>query len=150
MGTEKVTIREINEEELSQYLELMKELRPQLDAESFRSFYNTAKNQNKYSLHGLFMGSQCLALMGYRIMTDFVHGRHLYIDDLVVKKDYRSQGLGAQLLKFAENAAKEEQCTGLRLCTGVENQSGKKFYEKEGWNLRAVVYKKKLPANPSH
>jgi len=37
--------------------------------------------------------------MGYRLLHDFVHGRHLYIDDLVVTSRLRSSGLGAELLK---------------------------------------------------
>jgi hypothetical protein len=40
--------------------------------------------------------------------------------------------------------AKELDCKGLRLCTGIENEQGKKFYERNGWSLRAVAYKKKL------
>lgn len=82
--------------------------------------------------------------MGYRIITDFVHGRHLYIDDLVTSEEVRSQGHGATLLKYAEAMAKQKGCSNLRLCTGIDNEGGKRFYEKNSWNLRAVVYKKKL------
>jgi hypothetical protein len=28
--------------------------------------------------------------------------------------------------------------------TGIENEQGKKFYENNGWNLRTVIYKKKV------
>ena len=30
----------------------------------------------------------------------------------------------------------------LRLCTGVDNQDGKRFYERNGLELRAVAYKR--------
>lgn len=82
--------------------------------------------------------------MGYRVLCDFVHGRHLYIDDLVTDENIRSKGYGATLLKEAEKIAQENGCTNLRLCTGIDNDRGKTFYEKNNWNLRAVVYKKKL------
>ncbi len=82
--------------------------------------------------------------MGYRILFDFVHDKHLYIDDLVVASSLRSQGFGKQLLDFAEVEARRLGCRGLRLCTGVENEGGKRFYERSGWAPRALAYKKKL------
>jgi hypothetical protein len=38
----------------------------------------------------------------------------------------------------------DQKCDGLRLCTGIENESGKRFYEREGWTLKAVAFKKKI------
>ncbi len=82
--------------------------------------------------------------MGYRISYDFVHGKHIYVDDLVTSENHRSQSYGAMLLKHAEDLAKEHNCTNLRLCTGIDNDRGKRFYERNLWSLRAVVYKKKI------
>jgi GNAT superfamily N-acetyltransferase len=85
-----------------------------------------------------------IAVMGYRILFDFVHGKHLYIDDLVTTEACRSKGYGAQLLSFAERKAQRQGCQGLRLCTGVENENGKRFYERHGWNPRTLAYKKRV------
>lgn len=49
---------------------------------------------------------RCEALMGYRVLYDYVHGKHLYIDDLVVNETSRSQGYGASMLEFAEKESK--------------------------------------------
>ena len=78
------------------------------------------------------------------MLHDFVHGRHLYIDDLITDPRLRSRGYGAQLLRHAEELAPTLGCHNLRLCTGIENERGKGFYERAGWKLRAVVYKRKL------
>jgi GNAT superfamily N-acetyltransferase len=51
-------------------------------------------------------------------------------------------GFGRQLLLYAEAYAAEAGSCGLRLCTGVANEAGFRFYEREGWELRAVVFKK--------
>ena len=80
-----------------------------------------------------------------RILTDFVHGRHLYVDDLVISSAHRSKGFGANLLKFAEDEAARLRCRSLRLCTGTENHGAKRFYERESWSLKSVVYKKPVP-----
>lgn len=82
-------------------------------------------------------------------MGNFVHGKHLYVDDLVVTKEKRSSGMGAELLRYAEAEAARHQCQGLRLCTGIDRKEAQRFYEKNGWAPKALTYKKKLEENPS-
>lgn len=125
---------------------IMKELRKDLTLSDFLELYNEAHQHNSYEIIALEKDRTFLAIMGYRILYDFVHGKHLYIDDLVSSENYRSKGLGTLLLKHAEDLANEFGCRGLRLCTGIENNSAKKFYERNLWNLRAIVYKKKITA----
>ena len=126
------------------FYNLLKQLRPHLTLEEFEKTYSEAKTTNQYQLVGIEEGHELIALMGFRFLNDFVHGRHLYIDDLVSSEMHRSKGYGAILLNYAEKVATENDCSNLRLCTGIENERGKTFYSKHGWNLRAVVYKKKL------
>ena len=130
--------------DLERFYPVMKELRKDLILTDYLNICEKAIATSGYEIVAIEKNDQILAVMGYRVLYDFVHGKHLYIDDLVSTESHRSQGLGAQLLKYAENLAKELNCKGLRLCTGIENELGKKFYEREGWYLRAVVYKKKL------
>jgi len=131
--------------ELERVFPLLNELRDHLSFDEFISLYNQAKQLTNYKMSAFENESgELVALMGHRILVDFVHGRHFYIDDLVVSKKYRSQGIGAKVLKIAEELAAENSCNNLRLCTGIQNDQGKKFYENNGWSLRAVAYKKKL------
>lgn len=136
------TITVSNSQELELIFPVIRELRPHLDYAEFRKRLEGAQ-KGGYRLIGVPSENGFQAAMGYRIIEDFVHGRHLYVDDLIVTEEARSTGLGAQLLQLAEQLAREEKCEGLRLCTGIENERGKKFYEREGWTLRAVAYKKK-------
>lgn len=128
-------------EELKSVFPLMKQLREHLNEEQFVSLIQSAMAESRYQLLGFFENGKCQGLMGFRILTDLVHGRHLYIDDLVVDQNLRSKGLGAKLLSKAKDIAKAENCKRLRLCTGADNDRGKNFYERNGWKLRAVVYK---------
>lgn len=80
--------------------------------------------------------------MGYRVLWDFVRGKHLYIDDLVSKE--KSKGHGKRLLDYAEEKARELNCSGgLRLCAVLENKDGIRFYEKNGWKARAYAFVKR-------
>lgn len=139
-----MSIKEVAENNILGVYDVLKELRPHISQEEFIEIYNKAKKADQYTFYGYYINKECVGLMGLRYMTDYVHRYHLYIDDLVVKKDFRSQNIGSQLLQFAEDLAREKLCTGLRLCTGVDNKDGMRFYEREGWALRAVAYKKKI------
>lgn len=130
--------------ELTAVFPIISELRPHLTLESFIQLYEEANKASDYQLMVFEENHQIIGVMGYRILTDFVHGRHFYIDDLVTTHTNRSKGLGSQMLQVAEHIAKDAKCSGLRLCTGIQNENGKKFYEKNNWQLKAVAYKKKL------
>ena len=131
-------------EELELVFPILKQLRTDLIFQDYLAIYEQAKQADRYTIVGAFEGSLCIALMGFRVLHDFVHGKHLYIDDLVTTEAYRSVGLGSRMLQFAEEQARLLGCSNLRLCTGVGNESGKKFYEREGWQCRSVAYKKKI------
>lgn len=133
----------ITPEDLKQCYPVMKELRGNLEYQTFSDIYQAAHKADGYEIIALKQSDQVVALMGYRFLYDYVHGKHVYIDDLVTTAAIRSQGAGAKLLKYAEKIAEKNNCKNLRLCTGIENEQGKKFYERNGWNLRAIVYKKK-------
>lgn len=144
-------LQEINSpHELEFSYPVIKELRPHLSFEDFVNLYEQAKVRDEYRLVGLLQNNQYVAVMGYRILFDFVHGKHLYIDDLVVSASMRSQGIGKQLLDFAEFEAKRLSCKTLRLCTGIDNKRGIQFYEKNNWNPRAMAYKKKAEIHSSN
>lgn len=131
-------------EDLKAVFPLMKQLREHLSESQFVDLVQSAMRDSRYQLLAFFSddgAGPCLGLMGYRILTDLVHGRHLYIDDLVVDEKTRSHGLGGKMLAKAKEIARAENCKRLRLCTGAENNRGKNFYERNGWKMRAVVYK---------
>lgn len=123
---------------------VMKELRPHLSYNDYISIYDQSHKADGYEIVAIEDEGKIVALMGYRFLYDYVRGRHVYIDDLVTSHNFRSSGLGAELLKFAESIASESGCKSLRLCTGVENERGVKFYENNGWIKRAFAFSKKL------
>jgi ribosomal protein S18 acetylase RimI-like enzyme len=143
--------------QLTQAYSVMHELRTALTFNDFLARTREAATHDGYTVVGVFDDTSpkntqphgddstpCLAVMGYRTLTDLLHGRHLYIDDLVVAESHRSRGLGKLLLDYAQVQGRELQCTLLRLCTGLDNKGGIKFYEREGWLSRACVFKKPL------
>src|SRR5579883_282608 len=104
-----ITLREVTTpSELETAFEILRELRTNLTFSEFRKIYERAKAADSYRLVGCFEGEACLAVMGYRVLSDFVHGVHLYVDDLVTTAARRSEGLGKRLLQYAEAEAQRE------------------------------------------
>jgi GNAT superfamily N-acetyltransferase len=130
--------------DLEKCFPVMKELRPHLSFDEYLEIYNEAHSSDGYEIVAIQSEGEIRAVMGYRILSDFVRGKHIYVDDLVSSEGVRSKGLGAQLLKYAESIAEGLGCKSLRLCTGIENERGVQFYEKNGWTKRAYAYTKKL------
>ena len=140
-----LAIRDIKGDgELEQAYGVLHELRTELTWEVFLKIYEQARKADGYTVTAGWLGSRMVAVMGHRVLHDFVHGKHLYIDDLVVAADARGQGLGAQLLEEARGIAIEKSCTRLRLSTGIQNADAMRFYEREGWLRRSVTYKQKV------
>lgn len=133
-----------NKLDLERCYPVMRELRPQLSLEDYFSIYEQSHNSNGYEIVAIEDNNEIIAVMGYRFLYDYVRGKHVYIDDLVSTETVRSKGLGAELLKFAEHIAQQSGCKSLRLCTGIENERGVKFYDRNGWIKRAFAYTKKL------
>ena len=131
-------------EDLREAFSILKELRPVISWEEFLTILKEASQRDEFKLFGAFSDGECVAVMGCRVLYDYVHGKHLYIDDLVVTSNKRSLGLGKVLLEKAKAHAIEHGCQSLRLCTGVDNIRGQKFYEKNGWEPKAYAYKKPL------
>ena len=128
-------------EDITKAYPLLNHLRPHITRDEFYNIYNEASQESGYKFIALEEAGEFLGLMGYRILTDYVHGRHLYIDDLVIEESQRGKGLGTLLLEESKRLAKEKACKRVRLCTGINSHDAKKFYEKNNWDLRAVVYK---------
>jgi GNAT superfamily N-acetyltransferase len=124
---------------------ILQQLRENLTEEEFFSLYRMARSESGYRLAGAYSGELLVAVMGIRTLTDFVHGRHIYIDDLVVDSNSRSNGIGAQFLKWAEKEAQLEKCGLVRLCTGVERKDAHRFYSANHYEYKSAAFKKNIP-----
>lgn len=130
--------------DLEKYFEVMKILRPHVSLESFLTIYKSAHEQDGYEVVGYINEDEVVAVMGYRILYDLVRGKHIYVDDLITMDQFRSKGIGQKFLTYAEEIAKKNHCSVVRLCTGIENLGGIQFYERQGYQKKAFAYSKKV------
>lgn len=124
-----LALRYIDDEvEVARCFPLMLQLRPHLASGS--EFLARWRRQTAagYRLVALFDGPRPLALAGVRVQENLVHGRFLYIDDLVTDTALRSAGHGARLLGYLYEQARTLDCSKLVLDTSLANSLGHRFY----------------------
>jgi len=87
-----------------------------------------------------------LALAGYRIEENLIHGRFLYVDDLVTAEGERGGGLGARLLEALATQAGKLGCERLVLDTALDNVLAHRFYYRQGLLARALRFSRPVSA----
>jgi GNAT superfamily N-acetyltransferase len=99
-----VTIKEVGKNELSKIFSLFVQLSPTAKESTFRKNYERAKSLG-YKPHKAVIDEnkkKCVVgLIGYIFNEDLCVGRAMYVDVLVVDKNWRRNGIGKQLIDFA-------------------------------------------------
>jgi GNAT superfamily N-acetyltransferase len=127
------------DERLASVYPVMRELRTDLSEQEFRDRY-AAGHVDGYRLAAIFEEAECLAAAGYRIVTNFVSGRHLYIDDLVTAERCRSQGYGRRLNDYLFECARRQKCSSVQLDSNVRRSDAHRFYFRERYFISAFHF----------
>lgn len=126
---------------------LIRQLRPKLTTSEQ---WNTAfKRQAKSGYRVLLAIRDGVprALAGFRIQENLIHGKFLYVDDLVTDSHVRSTGIGKKLLEELEWEAQHSHCDHLVLDTALSNKRAQRFYEHCKMSALAARYVKRLVVN---
>jgi GNAT superfamily N-acetyltransferase len=119
--------------------EVMKELRPHLSREQFEDLFSQTYADG-YRVAAVFDGNDCRACAGYRLMTNLVSGRHMYVDDLVTAEHWRSHGYGRLLNKYLVDLARNQDCTSVQLDSNTRRSEAHRFYFRERYTISAFHF----------
>lgn len=93
-----------------------------------------------YRLLALWRDAAPVALAGYRLQENLIHGRFIYVDDLVTAAEERGHGHGARLLDAVAEIGREAGCGRLVLDTALDNVLAHRFYYRQGLLARALRF----------
>ena len=119
-------------------------LRDHLSQDEFRSLFRDAYDEGPYRIAALFDDGACRAVAGYRIHTNLVSGKHIYIDDLVTLPEGRSKGYGKALNDYLVEKSKAQGFTTIQLDSGVHRAEAHRFYFREGYTISSFHFKRPL------
>ncbi len=121
-----------DEEGARRCFSVMVQLRPHLEsADDFVARWRR-QAQGGYRLLALLDGPRVVALAGFRVQENLVHGRFLYVDDLVTDECLRGGGYGERLMARLKQEARSLGCGKLALDTPLSNSLGHRFYFRNG------------------
>jgi GNAT superfamily N-acetyltransferase len=97
-----------------------------------------------YRLLGAWREAVPVALAGYRFEENLIHGKFVYVDDLVTAAAERGGGRGAQLLDRVGEIGREAGCGRLVLDTALDNVLAHRFYYRQGLLARALRFSREI------
>jgi N-acetylglutamate synthase-like GNAT family acetyltransferase len=112
--------------EILECLPVLLQLRPHLQAASFVAQIRQQADRG-YQLAALRANGNAIAVAGFHITTNLAWGKHLYLEDLVVDADHRSERYGEQIFQWLIDYAKQHQCDQLHLDSGVQRFAAHRF-----------------------
>ncbi len=114
----------------------------EFDLEKFRGLYRKMSGQPDtyanfvYELDGEIVGF--LSMVFY--MTFFHRVGTAQVNELVVAESCRGRGIGCDLMKMAEQEARNRKMDELEVGTEKENLPAQKFYRKYGFDEEYVLF----------
>lgn len=119
---------------------LVHQLRPHLASEA--EFIERWRRQKTvgYRVLVAWKDGEPQALAGFRVQDNLMHGRHLYIDDLVTSEIERGRGHGQQLILRLAAEGRALGCGKIVLDTPLSNVLGHRFYYRNGLLATALRF----------
>ncbi len=61
-----------------------------------------------------------------------------FLSNLVVRRQFRGQGIGGKMLSYAEERAKNAGFSKISLIVNLENKKARRFYDRHGYKVKAL------------
>jgi GNAT superfamily N-acetyltransferase len=125
---------------------VMVQLRPHLGSAEELVTRVMQQREAGYRLLAAWRGAAPVGLAGYRLEENLIHGRFVYVDDLVTADAERSHGIGATLLDAVTTEGRQSGCGRLVLDTALDNVLAHRFYYRQGLLARGLRFSRSIAA----
>ena len=136
-------ITKLTEKNIPEILPLVSELNPNTNSyileERLKEMFKMS-----YLCFGAYKGNILIAVCGAWVTVRLYSGKQVELDNFVIKPEYRSKGIGKELMQFIYSWAIENECNTCELNTYIENYGSHKFYINENFQILGYHFLKKL------
>jgi len=154
LNEEKVKLRHAKTIDVKDIIELLTQLERPLPKDRYenKKIQKLTKgyiwSKSTKGNHGIILaikGAKIIGLVSFTLTERLNQPlREFWIPELVVSKEYRSQGTGKLLIQKCESIAKRKKCYRIRLESRNDRIDSHNFYKKMGFQQIALVFEKKL------
>jgi GNAT superfamily N-acetyltransferase len=130
--------------EIAACFPVMRSLRPHLTGPDELVERVIRQREAGYRLLAGWRDGVPVALAGYRVEENLIHGRFIYVDDLVSAESARREGLGAVMLEGVAAIGRQMGLKRLVLDTAIDNVFAHRFYYRQGLLARALRFSREL------
>ena len=116
----------------------------QLWTDANEAFVRSWREEDGYRLFGCYDDGTLVGVTGVSIQRVLHHARHAWIHDFVIDEDRRGEGFGAELVAFAEEWAREQECEYVALALRDGNDDARRFYEDNGMERWGEIIEREL------
>ena len=139
-------IRKFEAKDIDQAYNLLNELyENEIQYPIFTRKYEECLNDNNF--YGIIAeeDGKVVGVLVSRLINRLVKTKSiLFIDDLIVDKNYRSNGIGRLLLQDAIDYAIKNDCETVELTSYITNENSHRFYQNNGFKKQHYKFKKHL------
>jgi GNAT superfamily N-acetyltransferase len=93
-----------------------------------------------YECIGVYNSGELVGICGLWVLNKLYVGKHVEPDNVFIKKEYRSSGVGQLMMDFLFQYAKEIGCEGSEVNCYITNEKGQKFWKRQGYKPLAYHY----------
>ncbi len=131
-------------QEIIPTLSLLNQMYPGITPQEYRKAIEEMTQNNGYKMLAVYSEGELVAICGFWILRMFYCGKYLQISNLVVDENCRSQNIGAKILEYFENYAKDQGCDHITLDSYIDNTRSHEFFKKQGFYVRGLHFMKKI------
>ena len=130
-------------DEMVPQLELIRQLYPDYSEEIYQTML---KEMIPHNYHQLLVtkDQQKIGMLGYWLNTKLWSGRYLEIDHFIIKPNFRSNGIGNQMVNYIQKIAQDHQCKMITLDCYTTNFEAQKFFFNQGFIPKGFHFIKSL------
>jgi len=89
-----------------------------------------------------YVNNEAIALAGFWVNTKLFSGKYIDVDNVIVAPKHRGLGVGALLMKWIEEHAKQIEAKMIVLDAFLESRKAHQFYFKQGYVVKGFHFTK--------
>jgi GNAT superfamily N-acetyltransferase len=124
------------------------------DLAAAENLFARIQHYPNYTIYIAFAGKVIIGAFSLLIMDNLAHGGAPsgIVEDVVVHRNWRGQGVGRQMMQFAMEQCRQAHCYKLTLSSNLQRTAAHRFYEALGFQRHgysfAMIVDDKTPASP--